>query len=126
MQRLRVRSLHHREHIKKLRRLQRSGQACVARWATILLLSHQGRSVQEIAAGMGLHAGWVWVMLVAHDLSQPVRNAPLSFLLSRFDGFIGWLVLAWTLVLGVALSLFYGRRTLAKTHAGGADVAALR
>ncbi len=55
MQRLRVRSLHHREHIKKLRRLQRSGQAYVARWATILLLSHQGRSVQEIAAGMGLH-----------------------------------------------------------------------
>lgn len=55
MPRLRVRSLYHREHIKKLRRLQRSGQACVARWATILLLSHQGRSVQEIAAGMGLH-----------------------------------------------------------------------
>jgi transposase len=55
MRRLRVRSLHHREHIKKLRRLQRSGQACVARWATILLLSHQGRSVQEIAAGMGQH-----------------------------------------------------------------------
>jgi transposase len=55
MPKLRVRSLHHHEHIKKLRRLQRSGQACVARWATILLLSHQGRSVQEIAAGMGLH-----------------------------------------------------------------------
>jgi transposase len=27
----------------------------VARWATILLLSHQGRTVQEIAAGLGLH-----------------------------------------------------------------------
>jgi transposase len=55
MRRLRVRSLYHREHIKKLRRLQRSGQAYVARWATILLLSHHGRSVQDIAAGMGLH-----------------------------------------------------------------------
>jgi transposase len=55
MRKLRVHSLYHREHIKKLRRLQRSGQACVARWATILLLSHQGRSVQDIAAGMGLH-----------------------------------------------------------------------
>jgi membrane protease YdiL (CAAX protease family) len=61
----------------------------------------------NIAAGIGLHAGWVWVMLVAHDLSQPVRDATLSFLLSRFDGFIGWLVLAWTLVLGIGLSLFY-------------------
>jgi len=55
MHRLRVRSLYHREHIKKLRRLQRAGHAFVSRWATILLLSHQGRSVQEIAAGMGLH-----------------------------------------------------------------------
>jgi len=54
MQRLRVRPLHYK-HIKKLRRLQRSNCAFVARWATILLLSHQGRTVQEIAAGMGLH-----------------------------------------------------------------------
>ena len=71
----------------------------------------------NIAAGIGLHAGWVWVMLVAHELSQPVRDASLSFLLSRFDGFIGWLVLAWTVVLGMALSIFYVRRTLAKAHA---------
>lgn len=55
MPKLQVRSLYHREHIKKLRRLQRSGNAFVARWATILFLSWQGRSVQEIAAGMNLH-----------------------------------------------------------------------
>jgi membrane protease YdiL (CAAX protease family) len=71
----------------------------------------------NIAAGIGLHAGWVWVMLVAHEFSQPVRDATLSFLLSRFDGFTGWLVLAWTLVLGMALALFYVRRTIAKAHA---------
>ncbi len=52
---LKVRPLHHRQHIKKLHSLQRSSQACVARWATILLLSLEGRTVQEIAAGMGLH-----------------------------------------------------------------------
>ena len=79
----------------------------------------------NIAAGIGLHAGWVWVMLVAHEVSQPVRDGGLSFLLSRFDGFIGWLVLAWTLVLGVALSLFYVRRTLTRTHANGAAAATL-
>lgn len=55
MYKLRVRSLYHHTHIKKLRRLQRSGNAFVARWATILLLSYAGRSVQEIAAGLGLH-----------------------------------------------------------------------
>jgi hypothetical protein len=39
-----------------------------------------------------------------------VRGQPLSFLLSQFDGFVGWLVLAWTIVLGIGLSRFYGRR----------------
>jgi uncharacterized protein len=64
----------------------------------------------NIAACIGLHAGWVWVMLVVHEMSQPVRGAALSFLLSRFDGFVGWLVLAWTILLGFALRRFYTRR----------------
>jgi len=64
----------------------------------------------NIAAGMGLHAGWVWVMLVAHALSQPDRHATLAFLLSRHDGFTGWLVLGWTAVLGLGLWQFYVRR----------------
>ncbi|HEY2036760.1 MAG TPA: CPBP family intramembrane glutamic endopeptidase [Steroidobacteraceae bacterium] len=64
----------------------------------------------NIAAGMGLHAGWVWVMLVVHELSQPNRTSPIGFLLSRHDGFTGWLVLGWTALLGVALSYFYSRR----------------
>jgi membrane protease YdiL (CAAX protease family) len=63
----------------------------------------------NIAAGMGLHAGWVWVMLVVHELSQPNRASPLGFLLSRHDGFTGWLVLAWTVVLGFGLWWFYAR-----------------
>jgi len=64
----------------------------------------------NIAAGMGLHAGWVWVMLVVHGLAQPNRASPLGFLLSRHDGFTGWLVLGWTVVLGIGLSRFYGDR----------------
>jgi uncharacterized protein len=65
----------------------------------------------NIAACIGLHAGWVWVMLVVHEMSQPLRTAPLGFLLSRFDGFVGWLVLAWTVLLGFGLRRFYLRRT---------------
>jgi membrane protease YdiL (CAAX protease family) len=61
----------------------------------------------NIAACIGLHAGWVWVMLVVHEMSQPVRGAALGFLLSRFDGFVGWLVLAWTILLGFALRRYY-------------------
>jgi membrane protease YdiL (CAAX protease family) len=65
----------------------------------------------NIAACIGLHAGWVWVMLVAHDLSRPVRSAPWAGLLSGFDGFTGWLVFAWTIAVGLGLWLFYSRRT---------------
>lgn len=52
---LKVRPLHHRQHIKKLRSLQRSGNAFVSRWATLLLLSQAGHTVQQIAAGLCLH-----------------------------------------------------------------------
>lgn len=72
----------------------------------------------NIAAGMGLHAGWVWVMLVVHELSQPNRASPLGFLLSRHDGFTGWLVLGWTVVLGVGLWRFYTRRQGRLDHSG--------
>jgi hypothetical protein len=64
----------------------------------------------NIAACIGLHAGWVWVMLVVHELTRPLREQPLSFLLSRFDGFVGWLVLGWTILLGFALNRFFARR----------------
>jgi uncharacterized protein len=64
----------------------------------------------NIAACIGLHAGWVWVMLAVHEMSQPLRTAPLGFLLSRFDGFVGWLVLAWTVLMGFGLRRFYSRR----------------
>jgi hypothetical protein len=31
-------------------------------------------------------------------------------LLSQFDGFIGWLVLAWTILTGALVIRFYARR----------------
>jgi len=71
----------------------------------------------NIAACVGLHAGWVWVMLAAHELTKPVRDQPLSFLLSQFDGFVGWLVFAWTVLMGVFLVRFYAKRTASATEA---------
>ena len=76
-------------------------------FAVGVLLGRVRAATGNIAACIGLHAGWVWVMLVVHALAQPVRTAPLSFLLSRFDGLTGWLVLAWTILLGLALQRFY-------------------
>ncbi len=76
----------------------------------------------NIAACVGLHAGWVWVMLTVHDLSQPLRGAPLAFLLSRFDGFVGWLVLGWTIVLGFALRRVYASRANESSRSSGSSI----
>jgi hypothetical protein len=53
----------------------------------------------------------VWVISVLRESSVPDGASPWRFLLSEFDGVIGWLVLAWTLVIGVVVLRFYGHRT---------------
>lgn len=85
--------------------------AFLALFAVGVVLGLVRAATGNIAACMGLHAGWVWVMLVAHELSHPLRSAPGAFLLSRFDGFVGWLVLGWTVLLAVPLWRFYVRRS---------------
>lgn len=66
----------------------------------------------NVAACIGLHAGWVWVITFLRETSGPDETSPLRFLLSRFDGVVGWLVLGWTIVIGVALWAFYRRRSV--------------
>jgi hypothetical protein len=65
----------------------------------------------HVAGCIGLHAGWVWVISVLRESSRPDDASPWRFLLSEFDGVVGWLVLAWTLVIGVVVLRFYGHRT---------------
>lgn len=64
----------------------------------------------NIAACLGLHAGWVWVIALASELSAPNPASPLHYLLSSWDGIVGWLVCAWTLVVGLLLYRLYSRR----------------
>ncbi len=87
--------------------------AFLALMAVGVVLALVRQATGNIAACLGLHAGWVWVMLVAHELSAPRRDASLGFLLSRFDGFVGWLVLGWTVLLAVPLWRFYAARAAA-------------
>jgi len=84
--------------------------AFLALFAVGVVLGAVRAATGNIAACIGLHAGWVWVMLVTHELARPRAGAPLGFLLSRFDGFVGWLVLAWTAALAVPLWRFYASR----------------
>jgi membrane protease YdiL (CAAX protease family) len=69
----------------------------------------------NIAAPIGLHAGWVAVIYVVREASDRRADSPGSWMLSEFDGFIGWLVLAWTLVLGIALNWWYRPKAMPLT-----------
>jgi membrane protease YdiL (CAAX protease family) len=84
--------------------------AFLALFAVGVVLGLVRAATGNIAACVGLHAGWVWVMLVAHELARPQPAARFGFLLSHFDGFVGWLVLAWTCLLAVPLWRFYAAR----------------
>jgi membrane protease YdiL (CAAX protease family) len=64
----------------------------------------------NIAACIGLHASWVTVIYVVRETSRRNPSSPAAWLMSNYDGFIGWMVLAWTLVIGWVLWWFYGRR----------------
>ncbi len=61
----------------------------------------------NIAIPIGLHAGWVAVIYVVREVTDRRPDAAGGWMLGEFDGFIGWLVLAWTLVLGGALIWWY-------------------
>jgi len=64
----------------------------------------------SIAACIGLHAGWVWIITFIRATSAPDREGSLGFLVSQFDGVVGWLLLGWTVVMGLTLQWFYSRR----------------
>lgn len=64
-----------------------------------LLLAFVRRRTGAIAACIGLHMGWVWVMKATLALTEDAEPAPIPHLVSRFDGYTGWLVAAWALLL---------------------------
>jgi membrane protease YdiL (CAAX protease family) len=84
--------------------------AFAALLAVGVLLACIRAATGNIAACMGLHAGWVWIMLIVHDLSVPDTTQALSFLLSKFDGFVGWLVFLWVVLIARPLYRYYARR----------------
>jgi hypothetical protein len=94
------------------------GDAFLALFAVGVLLAAVRAATGHIAACIGLHAGWVWMILLVRETSVPDTTRRMSFLLSAFDGFVGWLVLAWTLVIGWPLYHYYVRRTPPIRHAG--------
>jgi membrane protease YdiL (CAAX protease family) len=64
-----------------------------------LLLALVRRRTDAIAACIGLHMGWVLVIKATLAVGREVEPAPIPYLVSRFDGYTGWLVAGWALVL---------------------------
>lgn len=86
-----------------------------------VLLGLVRRNTGNIAACIGLHAGWVCVITTAREIS--VRNTGHRYdaLVSDYDGVIGWLVLIFIPLIGFVLARFYARRTAAGSAAVAAD-----
>ncbi len=61
------------------------------------------------AGCIGLHAGWVSAMLMVRESTIANDSAPLAFLQGSFDHFVGWLVFAWTVLIGIAFVLLKRR-----------------
>ncbi len=92
--------------------------AFICLFAVGVVLGMVRRATGNIAACIGLHAGWVWVITLVRETSVPDPGHEFAFLLSRFDGYVGWLVLAWTIGLGLVVYWFYARRNAAPARAG--------
>lgn len=84
--------------------------AFLALFGVGVLLGLVRAATGNIAACIGLHAGWVWVITFLRETSRPAEGHPLGFLLSGFDGVVGWLVLLWTLPAGWIVYRFYSHR----------------
>ena len=63
----------------------------------------------SIAAGIGLHMGWVCVIKATATVTHQDAASPWSFLVSVFDGFTGWLVAGWSCAILLALWLVRDR-----------------
>jgi membrane protease YdiL (CAAX protease family) len=59
-----------------------------------------------VAAGIGLHMGWVCVIKTTHWSTIPAAESRWSFLVSSFDGYTGWLVAGWAALLLAAWLAF--------------------
>jgi len=72
-----------------------------------LLLAFVRRRTGAVAAGIGLHMGWVFVIKATIGTTHVDRAAPASFLVGPFDGYTGWLVAVWAALL-IALAARFG------------------
>jgi membrane protease YdiL (CAAX protease family) len=64
-----------------------------------LLLALVRRRTGAVAVGIGLHMGWVLVIKATTRVTRVDAEAPAALLVGSFDGYTGWLVAGWALLL---------------------------
>lgn len=80
-----------------------------AAWLAVsLVLSLTRVLTGNIAAAIGLHAGWVVVLRMLQESTAPGPAAYGSVWVGRFDGLLGYWVVPWCAA--IALALWLGRR----------------
>lgn len=67
-----------------------------------LLLAQVRERTGHIGWGIGLHAGWVFVIAVTRGLTVDDTDATLGVLNGTYDGVIGWFAAAWVGALALA------------------------
>jgi hypothetical protein len=62
----------------------------------------------SIAATLGMHAAWVWIIKFVDKTSRVNPEAPANWLVGSYDGVIGWAAVGW-IGLFLVLYLRFGR-----------------
>jgi membrane protease YdiL (CAAX protease family) len=68
----------------------------------------------SIAATLGMHAAWVWIIKFVDKTSQVDPEAPANWLVGSYDGVIGWAAVGW-IGLFLLLYLRFGRARAASS-----------
>ena len=77
----------------------------IALFAAGLFLSLVRERTGHLTLCIGIHAGWVWIIKLASEVTNADVNSPTAFMIGSYDNITGW---AATVVLGL-VSMWYWR-----------------
>jgi uncharacterized protein len=92
-------------------------------WLAVgLILSFTRVLTGNIAAAIGLHAGWVVVLRILQICTVRGGETQYSAWVGRFDGLVGYWLLPWAAVLGLALWYWRGAWVPYASSVSGANL----
>jgi membrane protease YdiL (CAAX protease family) len=74
----------------------------LALFAVGVLLAVVRARTGNIAACVGLHAGWVWVIAITRELTRRDPTSEWAYLVGNYDGIVGYFVFGWTVLMVAA------------------------